>query len=239
MTQKELYRSNIIQQVNDGLITQVKAAEILALTNRQIRNLLKIFQNEGPEGLASKKRGKRSNNVLSSELKKEVISLISSKYEDFGPTFAQEKLEENHNIKISVETIRKLMIQHNLHYPKKRIGKVHQSRPRRENFGELVQTDASTHEWFEDRGDKCALIVFIDDATSKITSLHFHQSECLEAYFIGLEAHLLKHGRPLGIYSDRHAIFGGSDQIKKAQLVRAFNELEIEGVLARSPQAKG
>ena len=91
MTQKELHRS-IIQQVDDGLITQVKAAEILKLTDRQIRNLLMVFRNEGPNGLISKKRGKKSNNALSSELEAEVISLIPNNYEDFGPTFAQEKL---------------------------------------------------------------------------------------------------------------------------------------------------
>jgi len=114
MTQKELYRSYIIQQVNDKCITQVKAAEILNLTDRQIRNLIKVFQREGPRGLISQKRGKRSNRAFSDEFESKVISLISSKYEDFGPTFAQEKLSENHNIHISVETVRQFMIKHNL-----------------------------------------------------------------------------------------------------------------------------
>jgi len=72
-----------------------------------------------------------------------------------------------------------------------------------------------------------------------MTGLHFHKSECLEAYFQTLESHLLKYGRPLGIYSDRHSIFGGADRIKHAQLRRAFEELDIEGILARSAQAKG
>jgi len=239
MTQKEIFRINIIQQVNDCLITQVKAAEILKLTDRQIRNLIRIFQTEGPKGLVSKKRGRKSNRAYSFEFEDKVISLVSSKYEDFGPTFAKEKLAENHGIMISVETLRKLMIKHNLHIPNEKPTRVHQSRPRRENFGELIQIDASIHDWFEGRGDKCALIVFIDDATSMVTSLHFHKSECLESYFIGLKSHLMRYGRPLGIYSDRHAIFGGSDKIKHAQLVRAFDELTIDSILARSPQAKG
>lgn len=91
MTQKELHRATIMQQVDDGLITQIKAAEILKLADRQIRNLLKIFRNKGPNGLISRKRGKRSNNALSPEFENEVISLIANYYEDFGPTFAQEK----------------------------------------------------------------------------------------------------------------------------------------------------
>jgi hypothetical protein len=239
MTQKEIYRINIIQQVNDRLITQVKASEILKVTDRQIRNLLKIYQNEGIKGFVSKKRGRKSNRAFSCKFEARIISIISEKYDDFGPTFAKEKLLENHNIKISIETLRKLLIKHHLHVPREKNSKVHKSRPRRENFGELIQIDASIHDWLEGRGEKCALIVFIDDATSLVTSMRFHQSECLEAYFKALHQHLVKYGIPLGIYSDRHAIFGGSDRIHKAQLVRAFKELGIESILARSAQAKG
>jgi hypothetical protein len=240
MTEKEVYRCNIIQQVKDKRITQMKAAEILKISDRQVRNLLRILHDHGPKGLRSKKRGKRSNNFIPRALKKEAVKLIRDLYDDFGPTLAQEKLVERHGIKMSVETVRKLMIENNIIENKKdRPKKVHQTRPRRENFGELIQIDASIHDWFEGRGDKCALIVFIDDATSKITGLHFHKSECLEAYFQTLEHHLTKYGRPLSIYSDRHSIFGGADRIKHAQLRRAFKELDIEGILARSPQAKG
>lgn len=239
MTERELHRINVIQQLNDKRISQVKAAEILHLSDRQIRNLLQAFQRNGPQGLISKRRGKPSNRAFGKDYELKVVSLILDHYEDFGPTFAREKLVENHGLDISVESVRKLMIKYNLHVPKKKRRVLHQSRQRRENFGELIQIDASIHEWFEDRGEKCALIVFIDDATSKITSLHFSQSECVAGYFAALESHLLEYGRPLAIYSDRHAIFGGAKQIKCAQFVRALNELNVESILARSPQAKG
>ena len=103
----------------------------------------------------------------------------------------------------------------------------------------MIQIDASHHYWFEDRADKCALIVFIDDATSKITSLLFCAAECLEGYFATLKDHIIKYGRPHCLYSDRHAIFGGSDRIRHAQFIRAIKELGIENILAQSPQAKG
>lgn len=80
MTEKELFRANIVQQVNDNLITQVKAAEILKLTDRQIRNLLKVFRKEGVKGLISKKRGKRSNRAYSRNFEETVISLVSNNY---------------------------------------------------------------------------------------------------------------------------------------------------------------
>jgi len=234
-----VFRCSILQQVQDKHISQVKAAAILKISDRQIRNLLHVLQSEGPKGLISKKRGRISNNSLPQALKEEVVELIKAHYDDFGPTLAKEKLAERHQITMSVETVRKLMIQHKLLVPRAKKTKVHQTRFRRENFGELIQVDASIHHWFEGRGDSCALIVFIDDATSKITHMKFHKSECLEGYFQGFEAHLTKCGIPLGVYSDRHAIFGGAECIKHAQLCRAFEELGIERILARSPQAKG
>lgn len=239
MSKEELEKHVIIQQVADKLITQVKAAEILKLSDRQIRNLLKKLKNEGPSGFMSKKRGKKSNNSYCPDSVNLMISLIKEHYSDFGPTFAREKLFENHGIEVSVETVRKYMIEHHLHIPRKSRAKLHQTRPRRDNFGELIQADASIHAWFEDRGEKCALIVFIDDATSKITSLYFAKSECLEAYFTALNLHIARYGVPLGLFTDRHSIFGGADNIKNAQLVRACKELDIEHILARSPQAKG
>jgi hypothetical protein len=167
------------------------------------------------------------------------MALVKECYPDFGPTFAVEKLFEYHRIKLSNETLRKWMIEEHLWISKKKRNHIHPQRPRREYFGELIQIDASHHRWFEDRADKCALIVFIDDATSKITSLNFCPSECLEGYFSALEIHVKKYGRPLSLYSDRHAIFGGSDRIHHAQFIRALKELKIESILARSPQAKG
>ena len=131
------------------------------------------------------------------------------------------------------------MIQDHIWIPRKKRSRIYPLRPRRDYFGELVQIDASIHYWFEDRGNKCALIVFIDDATSKITSLFFCPTECLEGYFIALKNHILKYGRPIGLYSDRHAIFGGADCIHHAQFIRAIKELDIKSILARSPQAKG
>lgn len=76
MTQKELFRVTIIQQLSEKLVTQVKAAEILKISDRQVRNLLKVYKNERPKGLISKKRGKQSNRAYSQETESRVVSLI-------------------------------------------------------------------------------------------------------------------------------------------------------------------
>ena len=69
------------------------------------------------------------------------------------------------------------------HNKKRRKNRIHQPRNRRDRFGELVQIDGSHHPWFEDRGSKCALLVYVDDATSKLLHLRFAQSENAFDYF--------------------------------------------------------
>lgn len=239
MSDKEIDRFHIIQQVLGKHITQVKAAELLGIKERQVRNLVFAFKGEGKKGLISKHRGKPSNRKYDLRFRSQVMALVRERYPDFGPTFAVEKLQEYHSIKISDETLRFWMIEEHLWIPRKRRSRRHPPRLRREHFGELIQIDASIHLWFEDRGEKCALIVFIDDATSKVTALHFCPSECLSGYFKALEKHLVKYGRPRGLYSDRHSIFGGGDHMHHAQFIRALRELDIQSLLATSPQAKG
>jgi hypothetical protein len=239
MTEIEVDRFYIIQQVVQKQITQVKAAELLGLKERQIRNLIAAFIKEGKKGLISKRRGKTSNRAYQKEFKSLVLALVEERYPDFGPTFAVEKLEEYHGIKISNETLRSWMIEKHLWNPEKKRLRTHPPRPRRLYFGELIQIDGSLEFWFEDRGQRCVLIVFIDDATNRVTALLFCPSESLKGYFGCLEQHITKYGRPRSLYSDRHSIFGGGDHMHHAQFIRALNELDIKSLLARSPQAKG
>lgn len=239
MSQREIDRYSLLKQVMSKQITQVKAAQLLGISDRQVRNLLNAVIIEGSKGIVSKKRGKVSNRALNLKFKGQIMALVRERYPDFGPTLASEKLLEYHNLRISAETLRKWMIKEHLWVSRKQKPHIYPLRLRRECFGELIQIDGSHHHWFEDRGDKCVLIVFIDDATGKLTSLFFCPSECLAGYFTALQSHIIQYGRPLGLYSDRHAIFGGSDKIHHAQFIRALNELEIESILAQSPQAKG
>lgn len=240
MSIKELERYKILFQVQEKKLSQKKAAELLKISDRQVRNLLRIVEEQGPKALISKKRGKSSNRRANPSLKQEVLTLIQTKYENFGPTLICEKLQENHQIKLSDETIRQWMSQINLWIPKKKRQKTHPLRKRKDCFGELIQIDGSHHFWFEERGQKCVLIVFIDDATGKLTSLHFSKGESLDAYFAALEKHLIKYGTPRALYSDHFSVFEGT--IHKDTLThfrRALNSLNIGLILAHSPQAKG
>ena len=56
--------------------------------------------------------------------------------------------------------------------------RVHQSRPRRECVGDLVQIDGSPHDWFEGRGPACTLIVYVDDATTRLLAVLSGGDDC-------------------------------------------------------------
>ena len=125
-------------------------------------------------------------------------------YWDFGPTLAAEKLREVHGITLGRETLRLWMVEAGLWLDRKQRRKhVHQPRYRRDCVGELVQVDGSEHWWFEDRGPQCTLLVFVDDATSRLMHLQFVESESTFAYFHAARAYLEAWGKPVAFYSEQ------------------------------------
>jgi len=244
MNRKERERLKVLIRLEEKSLTQRIAAEQLGLSVRQIQRLFGAYKNRGEAALISKKRGKRSNNSLPNTLKQEVAELIIQNYHDFGPTFAHEKLAEIHKIKISVSSVRNIMIEQSIwnariHKPTK----IHQRRKPRDCLGELLQMDGSYHDWFEGRAPECCLLVLIDDATSRIMWAQFVKWESCFGYFKAIEAYIKKHGKPLSIYTDRLAVFEttrkSDKSYKDTQFQRAMSSLGINLILAYSPQAKG
>jgi hypothetical protein len=105
------------------------------------------------------------------------VELVRTHYADFGPTLATEFLAERHGIRLGRETLRRWMTAEGIWLSRKQRRSFHQPRLRREHYGELIQIDGSEHRWFEDRGEPCTLLVFIDDATSRLMQLRFVRSE--------------------------------------------------------------
>jgi len=244
MSHKEITRLEVMQKLSSKQIKQNKAAQLLKISTRQVRRIYKEYKRQGALGVVSKRRGKPSNNKFPEEFKEQVLRIISENYSDFGPTLLCEKLAENHELNVSRESVRQWMIEEGIWLGKKRKNTaIHQMRERRSCFGELIQIDGSEHAWFEDRGEKCSLMVCIDDATSEIVSLHFEQTETTIAYFKALRIHIEKYGRPLAYYSDKHAIFRVNNpeapDDSQTQLQRALRNLDIELICANTPQAKG
>jgi len=245
MSTKELSRLEVMQRLSEQRLSQKEAGEILHLSTRQIKRLLKAYRRQGAAGLVSKHRGRKSNNRLSERVKKQALNLLKTKYQGFGPTLAHEKLVEKEKLKLSDESVRKLMIEEGLWKARKaKQVSVHQLRERRACFGELVQIDGSPHDWFEGRAESCVLLVFIDDATGKLVQLRFVESESFFSYGEAAQSYFKHYGKPVAFYSDKNSIFrvnqpsiGASQTL--TQFGRAMHELDIQIICANTPQAKG
>lgn len=240
MTQKEVDRAFSLDRVDKKLIKLKQAANEMGVSYPQAKRLMARYKKEGRKGLISKKRGRKSNRAISSTERSKIAAIITEHYEGCKPLYVSEKLKHIHGIKYSSEFIRQLMTEYHLWFPKRKMNRTHPRRPRRNSEGELLQADASVHDWFEGRRPPAYLHAFVDDATSAIAGGYFAEEETTEGYYKALLPILKQKGRPIHIYTDKRGTFvvnkgkGG-----KTQFARAMDELGIGMITAHSPQAKG
>jgi len=245
MSASERERSHVMRALSKGLLRQQEAAERLDLSVRQVKRLMRRWRALGDAGLVSRQRGRPSAQRMEASKRARIEELLRVKYPDFGATLAAEKLSEREGIEVSRETVRRIQMDLGLaRARRRRSARVHSPRERRPRFGELIQIDGSPHDWFEGRGPRCTLIVFIDDATSRLTALQFAPVETTKAYLSALRAHVLAHGVPLAFYSDRHGIFRVNAKEAESgdgytEFGRVAERLRIELIQATTPQAKG
>jgi hypothetical protein len=243
MSQHERDILTTMKPVLDGERTQAKAAELLGMSVRQVRRLHRKLEAGGDGALVHGLRGRPSNRKSDDALRAAVLAAYRARYSDFGPTLACEKLAEVEKLKVGRETLRRWLIEADLWERRRARGPHRSRRPRRECFGELVQMDASIHDWLEGRGASLVLLTMIDDATSRLMA-RFYAEGTAETHMDLLWRWLKEHGRPVGLYTDRHGIFEA--QAKgvplpqgHTQFGRALKELGVDLIRARSPQAKG
>lgn len=248
LRQKDLLRLHIIRQIREKTLKQNEAAELLKLSSRQVRRLLKRVINEGEAGIQHKLRGISSNKKISQELKGQIIGLYRERYFDFGPTFASEKLSELDNISINRETLRSLLIESG-DWKKCRKRKAHrQWRERKPCLGIMVLIDGSHHDWFEDRGPKAVFMGYIDDATGNIFG-RFYEYEGTIPFMDSFKRYIKKYGTPISVYVDKHSTYKSTgkptleDELNGieplSEVERALKELGVEVIHANSPEAKG
>ena len=245
MSEKEIERYNIINDLINKKIDSIDAAKQLAITTRHLRRLKVLVKKQGAKGLVNKMRGKESNKKLKIKIKEKIKKLITKKYYDFGATLVSEKLEESYNIKVSKETIRLIMIDMGTWIPKPRKNpcKRHVWRARKDNFGEMQQFDGSYHVWFG-KEESC-LLLSVDDAAGKITHAKFDYNEGRIAVFNFWKEYIEKNGLPLAIYLDKFSTYkinhknAVDNKDMMTQFERAMGQLNIRPITAHSPQAKG
>lgn len=246
--QKELKRLHVIHKIMEGALTQKEAAELISLSERQIRRIVARIAEEGDTGIVHKSRGKPSKRELAHKLKKKIIELYRTTYAGFGPTLFTEKLVEREGITISDETARTWLIEEG-EWKKHRKHKAHrQWRQRKDHYGEMVQMDGSHHDWFEGRGPKCVFMGYIDDATGRVFG-RFYEYEGTIPAMDSLKRYIKKYGIPMSVYCDKHTTYKSPAEptledelngtLPLSQFGRALKELGVELIHAHSPQAKG
>lgn len=240
MSQRDRDTLAVLRPVLDGLRSQAEAARLLGKSTRQVRRLVARLKDEGDAGLIHKLRGRPSNRGMKTTTKCNILSFYREHLQGFGPTLASETLAER-GLHVSPETLRRWLVAEGLWQPSPRRDTHRSRRPRRPCFGELIQLDASIHDWAEGRGEVMALVAMIDDATGRVLA-RFAPAETTDAYFDLLERWLHAHGRPVALYSDKKTVFrvpSAEGDAPPSQFGRACEELGIGLIFAHSPQAKG
>jgi len=247
MSSQELTKYGVISKLIGGQINGTEAAKQLGLSTRQIKRLKRKVRQGGAKKLIHGNRGKSSNRGIAPEIIVKATMLLKKYYSDFQPLFASEQLEEKHQIELSKETVRQLMIKKKLWKPRtrKRNKEYRSWRPRKEYYGEMQQFDGSYHHWLENRAGECCLLAAIDDATGQITWAEFVNHEGVKPAFSFWQRYVQTKGKPVSIYLDRHSTYKINskrlfdDPKALTQFERAMKDLEIKIIHAYSPQAKG
>lgn len=254
LTASEQEKATILTNAIAGNITNEHAAKQLRLSIRQIQRAKAAIRKGGVGTVAHRLKGKPSNHRFPENEKTKVLETIKQHYHDFKPTFATEKLEENHGLRISRETTRLWMTEAGLWKSRKqkKTGEYRSWRSRKEYFGELEQFDGSYHFWFENRfidsyGNpiETCLLASIDDAKGEITKAVFAANEGVIAVFTFWKEYIEELGKPISIYLDKFSTYkinhksAVDNKDLLTQFERCMSDLDTRLITAHSPQAKG
>ena len=251
LSQRELQRVAVIAQCVKGELACARAAALLALTPRHIKRLKARYKKGGAAALAHASRGRPSPRRIPDRRRRQILRLAQTTYAGFNDHHLCEKLEEVEGIRIGRETLRQLLRAAGIGSPRQRRSPAHrQRRARRSREGEMLQVDASPHDWLEGRGPRITLLGFQDDATGKVVGAEFFPTEAAHGYFRVFRGILRRYGVPLSLYGDRSGVFVRNDdhwsleeelagRQQPTQFGRALRQLGVTFIAAQSPQAKG
>lgn len=247
MSEKERRRIGIMESVKAGELSVAEAAQVLGLCYRQAKRVWRRYQDHGDAGLVHRLRGQPGKRRKAPELRAKILARYAERYPDFGPTLAAEYLAKE-KLLVDHETLRRWLLAENRRTVRRRRQRHRQWRERKPCFGAMVQLDGSHHDWFEGRGERCVLMVMVDDATNRLWA-QFFEEETTRASYDVFEGWIGRYGLPQSLYVDRDSIYRceglGSvaeqlaGQAPQTQFGRAMGRLGVELILANSPQAKG
>ena len=254
LSQRDRDRLAVLRQVRDGLVKPGRGAALVGLTPRQLRRLRGAWEERGDEAVIHGLRGRRSNHAREVQVRERAMKRAKEPvFKGFGPTLLAEHLSRDPKIgALPPTTLRAWLIEDGIWVVRRHRPRHRQARPRRAAFGELIQWDSSEHAWFEKRGRYCTLIQMHDDATNRLLMARFvPRDDGVANRQIAID-YLRRWGRPVAFYTDKAGHFGQwtrpvsriplqERDIQRTESIirRALKELNVELILAHSPQAKG
>jgi transposase len=251
LTMKEQHKLKMVIDYEAGKVHAQRAAELLGISKRQFRRLVAAYRQKGIAALAHGNRGREPANRISEQVRQEILRLAKETYQDYNDChFTEELAEQPEPIVVSRSTLRRIRRAAGQGSPRKRRAPEYRShRERYPQAGMLLQTDGSRHDWLEGRGPWLTLVGMIDDADNEVPGAVFREEEDAAGYFLVLEQVCLTKGLPQALYADQHTIFQSpsqpsveqelSGELPRTQFGRLVDELGIQLIAARSPQAKG
>lgn len=252
LNMKEQTRLMVLGEVDRGVMHVAEAAQVLALSERQVQRLLAAYRKEGAAALAHGNRGRQPVHTVPDEVRAQVVALARGTYTGVNQVHFTELLAEREAVGLSRSTVRRILAEAQVPSPRTRRAPNHRSRrDRYPQEGMLVQLDGSPHAWLGDRGPRLSLLAAVDDATGRVVAALFRDQEDSAGYLLLLQQIVETAGRPLAVYHDRHIIFGNDQtadprtlalagrRTAPTQVERALLDLGITSIAARSPQAKG
>ena len=242
------YVESIIRRAIRGTMSSRDAALHLGIT-RQYLNRMKVrYREEGISCLSHKNKGKQRQWKIPDEIAQRIVSLYKGKYQGLNFRHFCEKLNEVELIEVTYGSLYRILTEAGIKSPKQHRCRskdnIHPTRPRRECFGELLQTDASLHRWFGEEFPKATLHGSVDDSTGMVMGLFFDREETLWGYYNMLRQILLKYGIPEAFYADNRSIFDFRKNQEKNQSIdrnvhihfrRCCNQLGILNLASDNP----
>ncbi len=222
-----------------------QAAEIIGISDRQMRRWRERYEEQGYDGLIDRRRGRPSQKRVPLAQAEQVLGLYREKYFDLNVRHFHEKLGGEHGIHLSYTWVKLALQGAGLVAKAGKRGIHRKRRERRPLPGMLLHIDGSRHQWFQDER-WYDLIVILDDATSEIYYAQLVEEESTVPVMAALRDVMERKGLFCALYSDRGSHFwltpkagGKVDPHRLTQVGRALRDLGVQMIPAYSPQARG
>lgn len=236
----------VITRAMSGKINWIQAAEILGMSDRQLRRWRNRWSKHGYNGLFDYRTQRPSPKRVPLEEVEKVLTLYREKYFDLNVQHFVEKLKTEHQIGLSYTWVKTALQTAGLVKRNTKRGPHRKKRPRRPITGMMLHVDGSRHRWIPGLDQYQDLIVIFDDATSEAYDVQLVDEESTVTVMAALKRVVEQRGLFCSLYSDRGSHMAWTpkagepvDPERPTQIGRALKQLGIDLILAYSPQARG